>query len=57
MLSGTTRDNFDGKRVLRLEYEAYDAMAKLEMKKICNEMRTKWPGVEHICIIHRLGSV
>lgn len=25
---GTTRDNFDGKKVTQLEYEAYEPMAK-----------------------------
>ena len=31
---GTTRDNFDGKKVTKLEYEAYPEMALEEMKKI-----------------------
>eukprot|EP00914_Ancora_sagittata_P010628 GHVO01020626.1.p1 GENE.GHVO01020626.1~~GHVO01020626.1.p1 ORF type:complete len:147 (-),score=16.53 GHVO01020626.1:33-473(-) len=54
---GTTRDNFDGQRVVRLEYEAYNAMAEKEMIKICKEMRQKWTELEHIAIIHRLGLV
>jgi molybdopterin synthase catalytic subunit len=34
---GTTRDNFCGKRVVRLEYEAYVPMAlKVNMSKIQN---------------------
>lgn len=53
---GTTRDTFDGKSVVRLEYEAYVPMAEKELKKICNQMRTKW-RVRHICILHRLGVV
>lgn len=41
--SGTTRDHHNGKRVLKLEYEAYVPMAEKEMFKICQEMREKWP--------------
>lgn len=41
--SGTTRDHHNGKRVLKLEYEAYIPMAEKEMHKICQEMRKKWP--------------
>lgn len=54
---GTTRNNFDGRKVLRLEYEAYESMAEAEIKKICTEIRIKWPSVKHIAIHHRLGLV
>uniref|UniRef100_A0A673NBE1 Molybdopterin synthase catalytic subunit n=1 Tax=Sinocyclocheilus rhinocerous TaxID=307959 RepID=A0A673NBE1_9TELE len=54
---GTTRDNFEGKKVIRLEYEAYSPMAESELRKICREIRTKWPSVRHINIQHRLGVV
>lgn len=53
---GTTRNNFEGKTVTRLEYEAYTPMAEHEMKKICRLIREKW-SVEHIAIIHRIGEV
>ncbi|KAG5672132.1 hypothetical protein PVAND_002286 [Polypedilum vanderplanki] len=54
---GTTRDNFDGKQVTKLEYEAYDDMAIKIMNKICDEMRLFWPDIKNICIYHRLGLV
>ena len=54
---GTTRDNFDGKKVLKLEYEAYSPMAEKEMKKICHSVRGKWPDVENIAMFHRIGYV
>ncbi|ELU01559.1 hypothetical protein CAPTEDRAFT_175568 [Capitella teleta] len=54
---GTTRDNFEGQQVVRLEYEAYDSMAEKEMQKICHEMRDKWPQLQNIAIVHRLGLV
>lgn len=56
-VSGTTRNNFEGKKVTQLEYEAYTPMAEGEIKKICMDMRLKWPSVKHIAIHHRLGYV
>jgi len=53
---GTTRDNFQGKKVIHLEYEAYEPMAVSEIKKVCTKIREKWE-VEHIAIVHRLGVV
>ncbi len=37
--SGTTKSIFTGKKVLKLEYEAYVPMAEKEMKKICDKIR------------------
>ena len=37
---GVTRDNFNGKPVVRLEYEGYVPMAKKVMHAICAEVRT-----------------
>uniref|UniRef100_A0A663EZ27 Molybdopterin synthase catalytic subunit n=1 Tax=Aquila chrysaetos chrysaetos TaxID=223781 RepID=A0A663EZ27_AQUCH len=54
---GTTRNNFEGKKVIRLEYEAYTSMAETEIKKICRDVRQKWPSVKHIAVHHRLGVV
>ena len=52
--SGTTRDNFDGKKVLRLEYEAYIPMAEKKMKEICQLIRDKWT-VHSTAMVHRIG--
>ena len=40
-----------------LEYEAYTDMAKLKMKKVADEIRKKWPSVEGIAIIQRIGRL
>jgi len=56
VLSGMTRDNMDGRRVVELEYEAYRPMAQQEMTKICDEIRRRWEVI-NIYITHRLGSV
>merc|ERR1712087_1018447 len=52
---GTTRSTFEGKRVLRLEYEAYQPMAEQEMLSICKQMRERWP-LRHIAMAHRTGN-
>jgi molybdopterin synthase catalytic subunit len=44
-------------KVVTLEYEAYDEMAKKEMANICFEIRQRWPDVKHIAMHHRLGLV
>lgn len=40
---GTTRDNFEGKAVIKLEYEAYEDMAYKELEKLCHDIRHKFP--------------
>ncbi|XP_012272327.1 molybdopterin synthase catalytic subunit [Orussus abietinus] len=53
---GITRDNFENKKVVKLEYEAYEPMALKEMQNICLMIRSKW-NVEYIVIYHRIGDV
>lgn len=57
LFMGTTRNNFEGRKVVQLEYEAYTPMAEEEIKKICTDIRLKWPSVKHIAVHHRLGLV
>lgn len=38
---GTTRDTFEGKKVVRLEYEAYEEMAIEELKRMCTKVRPR----------------
>ncbi len=53
---GTTRNNFQGKRVLTLEYEAFDEMALKKMEEIRVELQAQF-AVEDIAISHRVGTV
>lgn len=53
---GTTRDHHAGRRVTRLEYEAYPPMALAEMEKIAASARERWP-IEAIALVHRIGVV
>ena len=52
--AGIVRDNADGKRTLRLEYEAYAEMAEKKMQEVGDEIREKW-GIEDVAMIHRVG--
>ena len=56
IFEGVTRDHFEGRRVTHLEYEAYAAMALLEMERIAADALLKWPTVK-IAIAHRTGAV
>ena len=51
---GTVRNATKGKKVIRLEFEAYEPMAIAEMEKIANQAFEKWP-VQKILIHHRTG--
>ena len=53
---GTTRLFAEGKKVLYLEYEAYEEMALKEMEKIRGEICSEW-GIEDMAIAHRIGRV
>ena len=53
---GNTRDNFEGKDVIRLEYEAYVKMAVRKLEEIRQEMMQEF-GIEDIAIAHRIGVV
>jgi molybdopterin synthase catalytic subunit len=54
--AGTTRRDNVGRRVLRLEYEAYEPMALSEMRKLAREAGERWEIVR-ITIRHRIGVV
>jgi molybdopterin synthase catalytic subunit len=53
---GTVRNNFEGKRVLYLEYEAYPEMARKKLAEIAVEVKSQWP-VEEVAVTHRLGRL
>lgn len=54
--TGTVRDHSRGKRVRRLEYEAYPAMALKRLEAIGGEVRERWPEVR-LSIQHRIGAL
>ena len=40
-----------------LEYEAYVPMAEAKMKQVADEIRAKWPIIEGIAIVQRIGKL
>ena len=56
VFEGVARDSFDGRPVVELAYEAYEAMAVPELERIGAEIATRWPGAR-TAIVHRTGVV
>jgi len=44
-------------QTLSLEYEAYVPMAEKKMAQIVDEIRERWPDVQRIAIIQRIGKL
>jgi MoaE-MoaD fusion protein len=40
-----------------LEYEAYAPMAQSKMRQVADEIRQRWPSVEGIAIVQRIGRL
>jgi molybdopterin synthase catalytic subunit len=47
----------DGRETAYLEYEAYKPMAEAKMEQIAREIRERWPIVEGIAIVQRIGKL
>jgi len=44
-------------QTLSLEYEAYEPMAEKKMAQIVDEIRERWPDVQRVAIIQRIGKL
>lgn len=51
---GTVRNATKGKKVLKLEFEAYEPMATKELTKIVETAKSKWPILK-VAVHHRTG--
>ena len=40
-----------------LEYEAYIPMAEAKMKQVADEIRERWPVIEGVAIVQRIGKL
>jgi len=49
----THRDN--PHQTVRLEYEAYVPMAEAKLAQVAAEIRARWPEVQGLAIVHRVG--
>ena len=53
---GTTRNENAGRRVRRLEYEAFASMATREMRALATAARRRW-ALRKVAMAHRIGVV
>ncbi len=52
--AGTVRNTNLGRKVLSIDYHAYESMAQKEIEKLEEETAARWPGVK-VRIVHRIG--
>ena len=58
LFSGTARDHAPGREgVEQLEYEAYEEHVVPRLAEIAEKMRTNWPTLGRIVLLHRIGEV
>ncbi|MBC6420934.1 MAG: molybdenum cofactor biosynthesis protein MoaE [Hormoscilla sp. SP5CHS1] len=57
VMSGTVRNQTDGKPVVALEYQAYEPMAIQIFRNIAAQIRHQWPDVNRVAIHHRTGRL
>ena len=56
IVRGLTSRN-DPHETVYLDYEAYQPMAEAKMKQVAEEIRQRWPAVEGIAIVQRIGRL
>ena len=56
MVRGETRRG-DSHETQYLEYEAYVPMAEIKMKQVADEIRERWPSIEGVAIVQRVGRL
>jgi len=54
--SGAVRNETKGRRVLKLEYEAYGEMAVKKLEELGARAASQWPGTR-LAIVHRVGTL
>jgi molybdopterin synthase catalytic subunit len=55
---GVVRDHAEGRPgVKAMSYEAYEEPAVRAMREVVAELRTRWPQVERVALVHRVGDL
>lgn len=54
---GETQQEKGVLQTMRLEYEAYEPMAHAKMKQVAEEIRERWPLVQGIAMVQRVGRL
>ena len=57
MVRGQTVQATDMLETTQLEYEAYEPMAVAKMQQIATEIREKWPLVQGLAMVQRIGTL
>ena len=54
---GTIRNQSTGRSVVRLHYEAYDAMALHQLRRVAEQAQDRWPMLQKVAVVHRKGTL
>lgn len=57
VMSGTVRNQTEGRAVVALEYQAYEPMALKVFADIAAQIRDRWSAVNRVVIHHRTGRL
>ncbi|HLF26981.1 MAG TPA: molybdopterin converting factor subunit 1 [Anaerolineae bacterium] len=55
--TGTVRGQSEQRETARLDYEAYTPMAEAKLRQVAQEIRERWPQIEGISIVQRVGRL
>jgi molybdopterin synthase catalytic subunit len=55
--AGVVRGAEEGAAIAAIDYEAFERMAAHQFEQIFQAMETRWPEVESVRLVHRLGVV
>jgi molybdopterin synthase catalytic subunit len=55
--TGTVRGVSADHETAQLHYEAYTPMAEAKMKQVADEIRARWPTVQGIAMVQRVGRL
>jgi molybdopterin synthase catalytic subunit len=56
MVRGVTERD-DPHQTVYLEYEAYKPMAEAKMRQVAEEIRQRWPSIQGIAVVQRIGRL
>jgi molybdopterin synthase catalytic subunit len=57
VFSGVVRGSEEGTAISAIDYEAFKPMAEHQFHRLFDELAEKWPTVESVRLVHRLGLV
>ena len=54
---GVVRNREGEAPILGLHYESFEAMAEHQFRKLLDQLEARWPQIESVHLVHRLGPV